>query len=409
MSQFQYKSVTHEGVVLDGEMEARNASDVARQIQAEGAILIRVQAKEPARPAATAAPRKRWQARKAQVQAGDVLNLTENLATLLEADVPLDNALKIAAQAEPNGAAAEVLQSLHDAVQGGQALSDALRAFPQVFSPLYVSSVSVGEQSGTLPASFRRMVEYLEHRRDTQAQVVQAMTYPAILFVVSIISVLTILTLVIPQFQSMFEDGWQHLPWSTKMVLGASEAVSAHGWLFAVAIAGFAVAVRQGLRSTRNRLRLDGWLLRLPVVGAWLSALDIARFTRTLGISLQGGVPILGAFELANSTLQNQQLRLELSHIGQRLKGGARPGEELEQCVHFPRLAARMVRVGEESGQLDSMLMKVASRLDGEVLQSTRRLIALLEPILIVTMGVLIGGMVIALLAGIMSINSMAL
>jgi len=296
-----------------------------------------------------------------------------------------------------------------EAVKGGMPLSRALAARGDLFGAFYVNMVRSGEASGQLGAVLTRLVEHLERMRALRESVVSALIYPAILLAVAVLSVLGILLFIVPQFETLFRDAHEALPLSTRVVLGAGNLVSGYGlYLLAVAVIGGFVFARW-LRQDAGRRWLQGRLARLPLLGRVRHDYNLARFSRTFGTLLGNGVPILTALGIAGETLEDERLRAALKGVTPKVKSGGRLAEALQATGSFEALAVNLVRVGEETGSLDKMVLELATILDRKVEIGIKRGLTLLEPLLILGLGLVIAVVIVSILMGILTVNELAL
>jgi general secretion pathway protein F len=331
------------------------------------------------------------------------------LASLLHAGLPLDRALQIILDASGEGEVCRLASAIQLAVRGGASLSQALEAQPEAFSRFHVAMVRAAEASGALAGGLARLAEHEERSRALREAVLSALIYPAVLVLVTGAALLVILAFVVPQFSALFADAGRALPLSTQIVLAVAEALRSYGWLLAVAIVGLALYVRRQLASRAGRYRIDSLLLRLPLGGSLVRRVQMARFARTLGSLLASGVPLLAAIGIVRETLSNQVLADALELAAEALKAGRSLADPLLSTGLFPALGMQMLKVGEETGQLDQMLTRVAELYDREVAAATQRLLALLEPVLIVGLGVVIGAVIMSILVAIASVNDLPL
>lgn len=406
MPRYCYEAVTAGGELVQGEMEAADRAAVIARLQEAGSVPIR------ARPAggnpmgALLSQARRGAPR---LRRRELTAFTQELASLLHAGLPLDRALAIVIETAGEGALPKLAAQIQESVRGGAALSDALAAHPRTFSRFYVSMVRAAEAAGRLDQGLAHLVEYLERSRALRESVLSALIYPAILVVVAGASLLVILTWVVPQFTQLFADAGRALPLPTRIVVGAAEWIRGYAWLLALAALAAGVALRTALRRPAGRARFDRLLLRVPMVSELIAKLEMARFSRSLGTLLGSGVPLLAALGIVRDLLSNRVLADALEPAAETLKAGRRLAEPLMGTGLFPALGLQMIRVGEETGRLDEMLLRVADLYDAEVAATTRRLLALLEPVLIVGLGVVIAAVIMSILVAIVSVNELPL
>jgi general secretion pathway protein F len=403
MPVFVYRAADRRGQTVDGTMEAPDARAVVERLHREAYYPIRV--------APQAAGRAWWRlGGGARVRQRDLLALTQQLATLFEAGMPLDRALGILEELSPNARVKAVVADLLRSVRGGSSLSEALaKHHPRPFSRLYINMVRAGEKGGVLEVSLRRLAEFLEARAAFAEAVMTALAYPLVITTVGAGAVVFLMTFVIPRFATIFADLGQAIPLPTQILLGVSAAVQAYWWVGALVAAAAALAWRIWTASPQGRLEWDRAILRLPLVGALALKVETARFARTLGTMLRSGVPMLGALAVVGDMMSNQAIGAAVSRLADGVKRGGTVAAGMTQQASFPPLAVHMVRVGEETGRLEEMLLKVADTFEGEVRTELRRALGLLEPAIILAMGVLVAFIVVAMLLAIFSINEIPL
>lgn len=404
MALYHYKAADPDGTVLEGEMDAANHAAVIRRLQAAGHIPLRAEVVAAGRDAPTG---RAWFTRR-RVTRRDVALLTVELATLLEAGMSLDRALGMLLRLASQEPLRRMLTRVHAAIREGEDFSAALDAEGGAFPPYYRNMVRAGEASGTLEITLARLADFMERSNELRETVVSAMIYPLILIVLSGLSVILMLTFVVPQFATMFEDAGQALPLPTRIVLLISDAVLNYWWALALAMVLIYLWVRRELGIPASRLRLDRRLLRTPLVGDLVAAFETARFTRTLGTLLTNGVTLLNALAIAREAVHNRFVAQALARVTASVREGRGLAGPLSNEAVLPPLVGQMLQVGEESGNLDAVLMRLADIYEREVRSTVRRLMALLEPALILGLGLLIAGIILSILAAILRVNDLA-
>jgi general secretion pathway protein F len=344
------------------------------------------------------------------VPAQDILAFTQQLATLVEAGLPLERALVVLGDVAANRRLRQIVQDVTQSVRAGSTLADALaRHHPRPFSRLYVNTVRAGERGGVLEIGLRRLAEHLEATRELREAVVSALIYPALLMVVGTGAVIFLMTFVLPRFAVILADLGQTLPWPTRLMLGLSDAFLTYWWAIAGVALVLTLAWQAVARSETGRLRLDGALLGLPLAGEVLRKVEIGRAVRTLGTLLSSGVPLLGALDVAREGAGNRVVANALATVHGGVKRGEGLARPMAETGAFPTLVVHMVRVGEETGRLDDMLGRVAGTYEREVRVAVRRLVATLEPAIIVVLGAVVLAIVLAILLAILSVNELPL
>ncbi len=402
MAQFRYQALSATGEALQGQMDAASAEEVIGRLQEAGHIPVE------ARRADEVASGASWTAlfqRKA-LTPEQILQFTEQLATLLGAGQPLDRALAILLDLPESSDAKKVIASVRDAVRGGTSLSTALEQQHGVFSRLYVSTVRAGEVGGSLHETLARLADYLDRSRTLRSRVVNAMIYPVILVSMITLSLLFLLGYVVPQFQQMYEGLGAELPLLTKIVLGIGNLVRGFWWLLPIALAALLLWLDRKRRDPAWRRALDAWMLRRKLLGSLIARLETARLARTLGTMVKNGVPLLQSLTIARNVLGNRVLAEAVDAASEEVKTGSGLAHALGRREVFPRLAVQMVQVGEESGELDGMLLKVADTFDRETAQALDRFLTALVPALTVLMSIVVGTVILAILTPLYDLTS---
>lgn len=327
----------------------------------------------------------------------EVAVFTAQLATMVGAGLPLVQALDVLARQAGAGAFGGTLRDVVRQVESGRGLATALRAHPGTFSRFYLSMVAAGEEGGILDAVLARLAGHLERSEELRRKLRGAMAYPATLLGFALVVMAVLLTVVVPTFHGMLGELQGSTPLPTRLVLGSSELVRQRGgWLVAVAVAAGA-GFRWWRRTPAGNARVDAFLLELPGVGDLIRKAAVARFVRTLGTLLEAGVPLLDALEITAATTGNRVLERAVLGVRPSIARGDSIASPLERTGVFPPMVTRMIHVGESSGTLDSMLLKIADFYDSEVESSVAGLLKLVEPALVVGLGLVIGGMIIAI------------
>lgn len=394
MAHFRYKAIDGRGTVLEGNMEAASDAEVVARLQEQGHLPVETR---PAR-SGMALPLWRPLASRGPL-AGDALpRFTHQLATLLGAGQPLDRALSLLLEAQEDDKTRRLIEDVRDAVRDGASLSTAMERQHGVFSRLYLNMVRAGEASGSLHEGLLRLSEYLERSQALKTRVINAMIYPAILMVVVGLALLFLLGYVVPQFALMYASLEVPLPWFTRLVLGAGQAVRT-GWpLIMIVMAVAAVWLGRQRSHPASRLRLDAWLLRRRLVGPLLSRLETARMAYTTGTLLKNGVSLLGALSVSRNVLGNRVLAQDMDSAIEKVRNGRGLSSALSEHGRFPRLALQMIQVGEESGALDAMLLRAADIFEQDTQRAIDRLLAALIPTITLLLASVVGGVIVAVL-----------
>ena len=406
MPSFRWSAVTPGGEVMHGVTEAADRASVVERLQRQGQVVLRA---EPADG--------RW-------RLGDLLQIelggrrgidratlgevTRELAIMLGAGQDLDRALRFVVENVGNTRARAILAEVRDKVRSGSSLAAALAAEPRSFSRLYVGLVRAGEAGGTLPATLDRLAGLLERERSLTSSMRAALIYPAVLVIAAIGSIFLLLDYVLPQFTPIFEQAGAELPASTRalMLLGQMTGAAAP-WLLVLAVLVVLIA-RRALAAPALRLKVDRFLLRLPVAGRLLQETLAARLTRTLGTLLQNGMPLISALAIAKDALGNLAAAAAVDAASVEAKAGRGLARPLREAGLFPARTIHLLQLGEEAAQLAAMSLKAADIHDEQARLIVQRIVALAIPIITITMGLAVAGIVGALLTALLSLNDLA-
>ena len=409
MTSYAYEAVDTAGLKTAGTLEVTSQSEALQRIKEMGLFPTRVVARSRARFArgrASLRPRfqlrPRWFAHPlfaGRVKPTAVCVFTRQLATLVDAGLPLLRGLRILAQRESNRTLQRIIAEVGAAIESGNSLSEALSVYPKTFNRLYLNMVRAGEASGALELSLRRLAEFMEKAQKIKGKVKSAMFYPVSVMFVATAILIVMMIYVVPRFQGVFAGllGGQRMPAFTQFVLNLSDLLRHHAPL--ATLGGFAVfvAFTVGLRTRWGRWAFDRFKLKLPVLGKVLRAAAISRFARTLGTLLGNGVPILQALTILREAAGNVQIASLISTVHDSVKEGDTITIQLRESGMFPPMVVGMVDVGEQTGALPDMLMKVADDCDDQVDNAVSAMTSLLEPIMIVFLAFVVGGIVIAM------------
>jgi general secretion pathway protein F len=394
MTLYRYKALNARGEVLDGQMDAGSDAEVVLRLQEQGHMPIE------AILAAAAGGESAWRALfKPKPFAGArLVQFTQQLATLLGAGQPLDRALSILLELPEDDTARRTILDIRDAVRGGAAMSTALERQHGAFTRLYINMVRAGEAGGSLQETLQRLADYLERSRALRARVINALIYPAILLGMVGLTLLFLLGYVVPQFASMYENLDAELPWFSSVVLDAGLFVRDWWWLLLALLAVAFWWFDRKRREPAFRAKFDEWLLKRKVAGPLVAKMETARLARTVGTLLKNGVPLLTALGIGGRTLGNQALIADVETAADEVKNGVGLSAALGKGKRFPRLALQMIQVGEESGALDTMLLKTADTFDAETGQALDRMLAALVPVITIVLAFVIGLIIMAVL-----------
>ncbi|MBI3148316.1 MAG: type II secretion system F family protein [Betaproteobacteria bacterium] len=410
MPLYRYKAVDSAGAVTVGDFEAPQESAVVDRLRDLGLMPIRVEQAQPGSGAASGiGTSKRSLFARRSISSDDLLGFTRELATLLKAGLPLDRALQVLINLAPEGPLRDLQQQIRDDLRGGSSLSQALEAQKGYFSRFYINIVRAGEAGGALPLVLGRLAEFLERARELGDTVKSALIYPVILVVVSVAALIALLIFVVPQFQQMFQEAGKALPLATQIVIAAGDYLRSYWWTLLLAAFVLRLWWREQMSKPATRAKWDGRFLRLPLVGDLVAKVETTRFARTLGTLLGNGVSLLNGMLIVRETLSNTVLAQALDGVIVKLREGRGLGQPLLESGLYPPLAIHMILVGEETGRLEEMLLRVAEVYDREVQIAVKRLLALLEPALILGLAAMVGLIIMSILVALLSVNDLAI
>ena len=404
MAGFRYEALDAQGQTQQGVIDADSPKAARSALRAQGLVPVAVQ-EAGSSPAQTAA-QPRWLQPRAPLAAAELAVWTRQLASLLEAGLTLERALHSLADESTQPAVAALMADLLAQVKAGSAFSVALSQHPRVFDGVYCAVVSAGERSGSLGLVLASQADDLEAAQVLKSKVLGAALYPAIVSAIAVLIVVFLMVYVLPQVANAFAGSRRSLPLLTTVMLGISAFLSQWWWLLLAALGLGAGAGQWALRQPALRLRWDAWLLQLPVLGSLLRHYHGARFAGTLGLLSRAGVPILQGLHTAHLTVGNSALRQDLQDVSRQVREGAPLGLALAHKPRFPKLISTFARLGGETGQLGSMLLKVGQQLSEQVQRKALQLAGVLEPLLILAMGVVVLMIVLAVLLPIIQLNS---
>ena len=390
MPVFLWEGQTRKGEKKKGEIEAANEAALRGILRRQGLTSITV--KQKPKNLSEYLP-----FLKQKVKEKEVVIFARIFATMINAGLPLIQCLELLAQQEQNKTFAQIITAIKEDIEGGSTLSDALRKYPKVFDDLFVNLVAAGESGGILDVILQRLSNYMEKAMKLKSKVKGAMTYPASVLVISIAVVSLLLVKVIPTFQKMFEGFGGELPGPTQFLITLSTYAQKY---FLVAIIALAVAIyafRRYYKTEKGTLLIDDLILKSPVFGPLLKKVAVARFTRTMSTMMTSGVPILEGLAIVSKTAGNKVVENALIRVRKSISEGKTIAEPLLETGIFPPMVVQMIAVGEATGALDAMLSKIADFYDDEVDTAVDAMTALLEPFMMVFLGGVVGGMIIAM------------
>ncbi|HEY2446764.1 MAG TPA: type II secretion system F family protein [Rhizomicrobium sp.] len=405
MAQFQYRAMTGSGAVVRGVLDAPSRDQVVRQLRTRGLVPLAASERGEGGFFASLAKSLRFGSR---VTLRGLAMATQELSTLLKAGLELDRALGILIGLSDIGALRAPFEGVRNRVRDGMSFAEALSA-DSVFPKFYVSMVRAGEHGGSLDVTLQRLTDYLSRTMAIREQITSALVYPSILLLTAGASIIVILVFVLPEFEPLFADAGKSLPLPTQIVMGAGHAVRNYGWIFVLLIVGGVVALRRALKKPEQRLKWDGFVLKWPVLGKLFAAIEVERLMRTFGTLLSNGVPVPTALNLSKDVLSNTVLAAAVRDAAVSLREGERLAQRLGRSKVFPAVTLDLIQIGEESGKLDEMLLRQADLDELRIKHKVDRALALLVPVLTITLGAIVAGLIASMLVAIISVNDLAL
>jgi general secretion pathway protein F len=402
MTTYQFKAVTADGKARTGSYTAQNEKLVASELRRQGLTptyigLEKSSGFELKLPEFGGSKRR------------DVLFFTQELATLLSSSVPVDRALSIVSELTEKPAFRTVVLDILRLLKGGKSLADSLATHPAHFSDLYINMVRAGEASGSLATVFQRLSHFERNRDELRGYIISSMMYPLLLGLTGLGAIVVLMYYVVPKFATIFEGGRMVIPFPTLVMLRMSEFLQAWGWLLALVITAATLGFFSFIRTPNGRWWWDDFRLRVPLLGDALRKAETARFARAMSTLVSNTVPLVQSIQIAGGTLGNQRIAKALESVAQGVKRGEGISVPLRRCGQFPSLAAHLLSVGEETGKLDEMFTRMADIYEADTRDAVKRFTSLFEPLLILTMGIVVGALILSMLLAITSINEVAI
>jgi len=402
MTSFYFRAVASDGQLRTGTIHAETERFVARELRRQGLTPVYV-GSEPKKSFELKLPSFSGAKRK------DVLFFTHELSTLLNAGVPLDRALSITLELTDRPSFRILVQDVLRVLKGGKSLADSLATHPEHFSELYINMVRAGEAGGSLAVVFERLSEFERTRDDLRSYIMSSMAYPILLVLVGTGSILVLMNFVVPRFASVFEQSHIEMPLPTQFLMAGSKFLHNYGALGLTILILSAIGLYSYVRTLGGRLWWDGLRLRIPVLGDALRKAETARFARAMGTLVSNSVPLVQSLAIAGATLNNRKISNSLEAVSMGVKRGEGIATPLRRAGQFPPLAAHLLSVGEETGRLDTMFVKMADIYDADTRTAIRRFTSLFEPLVILVMGLIVGTLILSMLLAIVSMNDVAM
>lgn len=404
MATYKYRAKKGVKEVVEGRLEAQSEKEAIEKLSSMGYLPIRIEPDaRPLEAGALSAGRP-----KVRVRSREITIFSRQLASLLRAGVPILDALNTIAQQSENRNLKDVLRHIHDAVKEGSTFSSALSQFPNLFSPLYISMIRSGENSGAIQNVLSRIVEYRAKQEEMLSRIRMSMAYPLLMAIVGLGTIIFMLTFVMPRLMTIFVNLGEKLPLPTRILISISEGVRSYWLWLAVLLVIIIFAAGRQIKTAAGRSSLSALKLHIPVFGQFVLKAELARFARTLEMLIKNGIPILKAIDISLPILDNEILKNKLRQSYKDLEDGGSFGKSLKDSKAFPVFMANLISVGEESGKLDEALSEVATSYEHDTDEALRVMSSLLEPIMILVMGLIVGFIVVAMLLPVFEINIMA-
>ncbi len=401
MPKFFYEAIDPAGQKVTGTEEAATQDELVSGLVAKGIQPLKIKRLQQLEAL--------WESRRSRFSHDNLLYFTKELADLLGAGIPVERAMAILAESADEEQVKELIREVRSQIQGGKKLSEALSAWPAIFDSLYINMIRVGEMGGVLPNVLSRLGDFLERSRETRKFIINSSIYPCILLLVGILSVFVLVTFVVPKFGQIFEDMNQPVPFATAIIISASTFVRQWWWVMALVTILVTVGFYTWIKSPEGRRQWDSIVLKIPVAGPFVRTVQMSRLFRTLGTLLESGVPILKGISLGSEVITNSVIRKAMEEVYKGVRQGRSLSHLLKKSGEFPSLVVHLVAVGEETGKLAKMLLKIADDMDAKIQNDTKMYLAMVEPVTIVLMGLVIGGIILSMLMAIFGINDIAM
>ena len=399
MSTYKYRVMTKGSGILEGKRVSSSKGELLNYLKKSGHIVLKVEEVGVAKTGSFLSSR--------SVKKASIF-FTQELGILLESGISLDKSLRILSEAQDDQKFNGMILDILEEVKGGKSLADALSLFPEIFSGVYVNMVRAGEESGVLPKVLERLGDFMEKVQKIKSETTSALIYPLFLVLFGILSVSLIITIVIPKFTEVFDGMGVALPLSMQILIGLGDFIKYYGWIIIIVLAGMYYFFKTLKKRTAVQENMDRRKLRIPILGDILWRIEISRFARTLGTLLENGVSLLASIDISKGVLSNSFLSNKIDDVKPDIKAGKGFTAPLGERAFFPGVAKHLLKVGEETGKLDEMLLKISDNMDNDIEQRIKRLLSLVEPLLILIMGCAIGIVVVSMLSAMFSINEVS-
>lgn len=399
MSTFKYRILTKGSAVVEGKKTAENKVELIDYLKKSGYIVLKVKKIEDSKRLKIFWGRS---AKKANIM------FTQELGILLESGISLDRSLKILSDVQEDKQFKRITIDIYDGIKDGKSLNESISLFPDIFSNVYISMVRAGEESGVLPQVLKRLGSFMEKAQRIKSEITSSLIYPLFLVIAGILSIVALIMLVIPKFSTVFEEIGIALPLSTQIMINLNNILTKYAWIVFLFLIGIFLIFMWLKKQSSIQNSIDKKKVRIPILGNILWKIDVSRFARTLGTLLENGVPLLNSIDISRGVIANSFLSGIIDEVKPEVKAGKGFITPLGAKSFFPGISSHLLTVGEETGKLDEMLIRVADNLDVDIEQRIKRFIILIEPVLILVMGCGIGAIVISMLSAIFSINEVS-
>jgi len=407
MATYFFQAADPAGEIIEGDIEASNYQVAVQKVRNLNYFPIQVTQEQPRRSlfkAWTAAASLAFSFSK--ISPRELMSFTQQLATLVSSKLTLDKSLTIATQLTDKEKTREMFRDIQRRVHAGNSFADALAAYPNVFSKMYINIVRAGEMGGVLDVVLKRLADFLEKLEETKDKIISALIYPVILLVAGVGAILFLMTFVVPKLAGVLEGNGVAIPWVTRMLLNSSNFLSLYWWILGPGLIIVALIFWVFVKSDTGKHQWDRLVLNLPIFGDLVRKIEMSRFSRTMATLLNSGVPVLQSLQIVRSVIRNRVIASAMEPLKEGLKSGQGISRPLQKTDAFPAMAVHMIVVGEETGELESMLVKVADTYDKEVDNAIQRALKILEPALVLSIGGSIIFIVASILMGMLEVTN---
>lgn len=408
MPVFEYSALDNKGKNVTGIIDADGAAAARQKLRSMGKFPTSMKEVKESSRKKSSGKEVSFSTMMSRVKPGEITIMTRQMATLVGAGFPLVSAIDTLVPQTKNPAFKKIIAQIKDSVVAGSTFATALESYPSIFSALFVNMVKAGESSGTLEIVLERLADITEKAQALKSRISAAMVYPILMAIVAVLVVIALLTFVVPNITSIFDDLEKALPAPTVFLIALSDFFKNYWWTFLIAIAGIIMLIRSIRKTEKGLYKTDEFMLKLPLFGSIITKLAVARFTRTLGSLLDNGVSMLQALKIVKNIVGNVVITEVIQNAADEVEKGQGLGKTLGKSDLLPPMAVQMIEVGEQSGSLEAMLVKIADVFENEVEQDIMSMTTLLEPIMILGMGVVVGFIILSVMLPLLEMNQLA-